>query len=115
MPTHTPSFRGARASCAGEPGIQKYGITSGFRVRAPRGARPGMTVFLTRPGAPTVSGFLEAVADAVEGFDHFEIVIHDLELLAQPLDVAVDGAIVDIDLIVIGSVHQRIAAFHDSG
>src|SRR5258708_10154666 len=52
------------------------------------------------------SGFLEAVANAVKGFDHLEIVVDDLEFLAQPLDVAVDGAIVDIDLIVIGRVHQ---------
>src|SRR5229473_8593232 len=61
------------------------------------------------------SGFLEAVADAVKGFDHLEIVVDDLELLAQPLDVAVDGAIVDIDLIVIGSVHQGVAALHHAG
>src|ERR1019366_9697705 len=53
------------------------------------------------------SGFLEAVTHTVQGFDHLEIVVHDLELLAQPLDVAVDGAIVDIDLIVIGRVHQE--------
>ena len=39
----------------------------------------------------------------------------DLELLAQPLDVAVDGAVVDIDLVVIGGVHQRVAALHHAG
>src|ERR1700735_4301576 len=61
------------------------------------------------------SGFLEAVADAVQGFDHLEIVVHDLELLAQPFDVAVDSAIVDIDLIVIGGIHQGVAAFHYAG
>src|SRR3981189_2202090 len=61
------------------------------------------------------SGFLEAVAHTVQGFDHLEIVVHDLELLAQPLDVAVDGAIVDIDLIVIGRATQGVAAFHDAG
>jgi len=46
---------------------------------------------------PWQIGFLEAVSDAVERFDHLEIVVHHLELLAQPLDVAVDGAVVDID------------------
>src|SRR5580704_12494299 len=56
------------------------------------------------------SSFLEAVADAVKRFDHLEIVVHHLELLAQPLDVAVDGAVVDIDLVVIGRIHQRVAA-----
>ena len=35
-----------------------------------------------------------------------------LELLAQPLDVAVDGAVVDIDLVVVGRIHQGVAAFH---
>src|ERR1700756_459472 len=38
------------------------------------------------------SGFLEAVSDPVKGFDHLEIVVHDLELLAQSLDVTIDGA-----------------------
>src|SRR3954451_11830701 len=61
------------------------------------------------------SGFLEAVADAVKRLDHVEAVVCHLELLAQTFDVAVDGAVVDIDLIVIGRVHQRIAAFHDAG
>jgi hypothetical protein len=41
--------------------------------------------------------------------------IHRAHLLAQPLDVAVDGAVIDIDLIVIGHVHQLIAAFHEAG
>src|SRR6188474_3386573 len=54
------------------------------------------------------SGFLEAIADAVQRLDHLEIVVDHLELLAQPLDVAVDGAVVDIDLVVIGRVHQRV-------
>src|SRR5882757_4596780 len=45
--------------------------------------------------AAVESDLLEAVAHSVEGFDHLEIVVHDFELLAQSLDVAVDGAIVD--------------------
>src|SRR3954466_7660461 len=61
------------------------------------------------------SAFLEAIADAVERLDHFEVRIGDLELLAQPLDVAVDGAVVDIDLVVIGGVHERVAALHHAG
>ena len=50
-------------------------------------------------------GFLEAVADAIQSFDGFKVVIDLLEFLAQALDVAVDCAVVDIDLIVIGRVH----------
>ena len=59
--------------------------------------------------------FLEAIADAVERFDHLEVVVHQLELLAQPLDVAVDGAVVHIDLVVIGGVHQGVAALDHAG
>src|SRR6185312_9581901 len=62
-----------------------------------------------------LSDFLEAVADAVKRLDHFEVVVDHLEFLAQPLDVAVDGAVVDIDLVVIGGIHQRIAALHHAG
>src|SRR5215813_1728795 len=35
--------------------------------------------------AAVESSFLEAVADTVERLDHLEIVVHHLELLAQPL------------------------------
>src|SRR3954447_15324223 len=34
------------------------------------------------------SGFLEAITHAVKRFDHLEVIIHDLEFLAQALDVA---------------------------
>src|SRR5271156_3725906 len=61
------------------------------------------------------SGFPEAISDAIERFDHFEFRLDDLELLAQALDVAVDRAIVDIDLIVVGRVHQGVAALDDTG
>src|SRR5262249_41564086 len=62
-----------------------------------------------------LSCFLETVTDAIKRLDHLEIIVDDLELLAQPLDVAVDGAVVDIDLVVIGRIHQRIAALYDAG
>src|ERR1700692_1848835 len=67
------------------------------------------------PIASKYALFLETIADAVKRLDHIEIVVAGLALLAQPLDVAVDGAVVDIDLIVVGRVHQRIAAFHHAG
>jgi hypothetical protein len=37
--------------------------------------------------------FLEPIADAIKGLDHLELVIDNLEFLAQPLDVAVDRAV----------------------
>src|ERR1700722_1976413 len=75
--------------------------------------RPRHTV--GKPRMTPASGFLEAVSDPVQRFDHFEFVVHDLELLAQPLDVAVDGAIVDVNLVVIGRIHQGVAALDDAG
>jgi hypothetical protein len=54
--------------------------------------------------------FLESVADAVQGLDHFKIRLDHLELFAQPLDVALDGAVVDIHLIVVSRIHQSVAA-----
>src|SRR6185437_7757833 len=79
-------------------------------------------MFYRKPGRPVsrrtikdASCFLEAVADAIERLDHLEVVVDHLELLAQPLDVAVDGAVVDIDLVVVGGVHQGVAALHHAG
>src|SRR5882757_11363537 len=61
------------------------------------------------------SHFLETIADPVKSFDHIEVIIGRFEFLAQPFDVAIDGAVVDIDLIVISGIHEGIAAFHNAG
>jgi hypothetical protein len=60
------------------------------------------------------SYFLEAIADTIERLDHIELDVACPELYAQPLDVAVDGPVVDIHLIVVGCIHQGVAAFHHS-
>src|SRR5690554_5243857 len=62
-----------------------------------------------------MSAFPVAIADAIKRFDRVEAVIDFLEFLAQALDVAVDGAVIHIDLIIIGSIHQRIPALHIAG
>jgi hypothetical protein len=51
---------------------------------------------------------LEAIANPVQSFDHIKFVISGFELLTQPFDVAVDGAVVDIDLVIIASRRSRI-------
>src|SRR5436305_7151880 len=79
-----------------------------WRVRAPKVLAPRRSTALR----PRESAFLEAVADAVERLDHVEVIVGLLELLAQALDVAVNGAVVDIDLVVIGRIHQRVAPLH---
>jgi hypothetical protein len=49
------------------------------------------------------STFLEAIADPVQGFNHVKFAIGRLEPLAQALYVAVDGAVVHVDLIVVAT------------
>src|SRR6266568_2164957 len=74
----------------------------------PAGADLRRSSLVAKP--PLTSHFFEPIADAVERFDHIEIVVAPLELLAQSFDVAVDRAVVHIDLVVIGRIHQCIAA-----
>jgi hypothetical protein len=54
------------------------------------------------------------VPDAVKCFDHIEINIANLEFFAQPLYVSIYRPIVDVDLIVVSSVHQCVAAFYNT-
>src|SRR5208282_1650331 len=56
--------------------------------------------------------FLEPIADAVKRLNHIEFYVACLELFAQPLDVTVDGSVVYIHLVVVGRIHQCVAAFH---
>src|SRR5580658_36508 len=57
-------------------------------------------------GAAPASAVAVAISDAIEGFDLREFLVDRLEFLAQPFDVAVDGAVVDIDVLAIGAVHE---------
>src|SRR4051812_17699982 len=58
---------------------------------------------------------LEPITDAIQRFDHVEVVVGPLKLLAQALDMTVDGAVIDVNLIVVGGIHQRIAALDHAG
>ena len=59
-----------------------------------------------RPHIPdTGSVLFEAVTDAIECLNHVEGLIHRLQLPAQPLDVAVDGPLVNENLVVTSRVH----------
>src|SRR5262249_41686999 len=64
------------------------------RMRAPED-RHLIAIGGPRDPAPQ-SSFLEAISDAVQRLDHLEGVVHRLELLAQALDVTVDGAVIDV-------------------
>src|SRR5215204_1341837 len=61
------------------------------------------------------SHLLEAITDAIERLDHVEVIIGLFKFLAQALDMAVDGTVVDIDLIVVSRIHESVAAFHHTG
>src|SRR5690349_12245823 len=56
-----------------------------------------------------------AVSDAIERLDQREVVVDRLELLPEPLDVAVDRPVVDIDVLAVGGVHQLVAALDVAG
>src|SRR5690348_6755569 len=62
-------------------------------------------------GAAFGSTVAVSIADAIQGFDLGEIRIDCLELLAHPLDVAVDRPVIDIDVLAISGNHQLIAVF----
>src|ERR1700733_10887636 len=61
------------------------------------------------------SVFLVTITDTVERLDMGEVVVDYLELLAQPLDVAVDRPVVDIDVLAIGGIHQLVAVLDVTG
>src|SRR5579859_3658979 len=66
-------------------------------------------------GPAVASGFFVSVTNAIEGLDMAEIVVDHLEFLPKPLDVAVDGAIVDVDVLTIGRIHQLVAVLDVAG
>ena len=76
------------------------------RMRWPSVQRPDQL------SARSASSLLvETVSDAIEGLDCIEVGGRGAELAADALDVAVDGAVVDIDVVIIGDVEQLVARF----
>ena len=65
------------------------------------------------PGTSSELG--KFVTDTVEGIDMCEVRIDGFEFFPDALDVAVDGSVVDIGLVVISCIHQLVAAFHMAG
>src|SRR5258707_200997 len=93
--------------------VRSSTLVISLKARRPKAGLISRTLSQS-PGAVIRGGssFLEAIAHAVERLDHVEGVVNDLEFLAQALDVAVDRAVVDIDLVVVGGIHQGVATFH---
>src|SRR5579864_4653225 len=61
------------------------------------------------------SAIAVSISDAIEGFDLRELSIDCLELFAQTLDVAVDRAVVHVDVLAVRGVHQLVAVFDVAG
>src|SRR6478672_8152460 len=61
------------------------------------------------------SFFSKTVSDSVKRLDPLEAGVDGAKLAPQPLDVAVDRAVVDIDVFLIGDVHQLVARLYDAG
>src|SRR3546814_11448377 len=59
--------------------------------------------------------FGESVAEAIESFDCIEDLVDGAELLAKPLDMAVAGVVVDLDVILILVVTQLASPFPKAG
>src|SRR5689334_20719820 len=57
----------------------------------------------------------ELVPYAIECLDGVELGIHRAKLAAHALDVTVDGAVVDIDVVVVRDIQELVAGLHDSG
>src|SRR5947208_10427259 len=57
---------------------------------------------------------VEPVSNAIERVDRIEGGVNGSELAPNALDVAVDGAVVDIDIVAIGDVEQLVAGFYDT-
>ena len=55
------------------------------------------------------SDFPEAVSDTVKRIDHVEGIIDRRKLSTYSLDMAVDCAVVDVNVIVICRIHERVS------
>jgi hypothetical protein len=75
---------------------------------------PGYDAPYSTPTESKLALLLESIPHTIQGLDNIEVVIHDLKFLAKALDVAVDRPVIDIDLIVIGRIHERVAAFNNT-
>jgi ACT domain-containing protein len=85
-------------------------VAEAVSTRTSRPAGAAKTLGLSAGLAVAVS-----IADAIESFDLSEVAVYGLKLFAQPFDVAVDRAVVDIYVLTIGSVHQLVTALDVPG
>ena len=100
--------RRARRSRISHPRLVSGETKSSPNTTSPSRAGWGQPLYPPVQQAPWLF-FVVAVADAIQRCDGREIVINAAQFFAQPFDMAIDCAVIDIDLIVIGHIHQLIA------
>src|ERR1700733_12314226 len=87
-------------------------VSENWPKRERRHSRPNQPA---RGARRARSAFLVAIPDTVQSLYMGEIVVDNLEFLAQPLDVAIDGAVIDIDVLAIGGIHQLVPVLDMAG
>src|SRR5262252_9458216 len=92
------------------------GDTQRVRNRFCCGAAGGASATRVAPsGMVNRSVLLVAVADAVEGLDMVERIVHSAELLADALDVTVYRPVIDIDVLAVSCVDELVPALYHTG
>src|SRR6476646_5446436 len=57
---------------------------------------------------------VETVSDAIKGLDRIKFGVGGAELPSYPLDVTVDGPVINVDIFMIGDIEQLVARFDDA-
>src|SRR5947199_5293066 len=88
----------------------------GDSVRVTGGARRNLTIRRLSVAhvdrRERLSRVAISVSDAIKRFDLLELAVDLAELAAHPLDVAVDRAVVDVDRLAVGGIHQLVAVLY---
>ena len=58
--------------------------------------------------APVVPLFLQPIANSIDCFDQIKGIVDVFELFAQTFDVTIDCPIIDINFVIISSIHQGV-------
>src|SRR5471030_1392596 len=84
-------------------------------ARDTRRRNRGSSRFSVVVNEPRGSGVAVSVSNAIKRFDLLEFAVDLAELAAHALDVTVDGAVVDVDGLAVGGVHQLVAVLDVPG
>src|SRR3954453_23094808 len=95
----TLTARIRKVSGESHPFLERRGRGSGVAARAVAGSPATRVGAAPARGRASLLSVAVTISDAIERLDLREVVVDRLELLPQALDVAVDRAVVDIDVL----------------